>query len=459
MYSKILKPEYVFVVLGLLAGLLFVFLVPPFQSPDEPVQFGKAVAISQGQFLSVKKDGVSGNYLPKSLEDFELFYRGMCFGLTEKTSFKKIVESRNITLEEGNKVFTDLKYHSMYSPLAFLPQSAGVFIAKFFTDSVYWIMICAKLSLLLFYLIFGYYSIKSMPFAKNLALLVLLMPMSLFLGASGSADGVLISVSIFFVAKIFQYCFQKKIITDKQYAILFACAIALSLIKQSFLLSLFVLFIPKEKFGVKANIKLTALLLTSLLVSVLWSKFAYSVFVPMNGANPEKQIQFIIQNPIIYLKLFLDNILKQFYLILYSFIGVLGWMNVRLFPYPFVYYLYLFLFAGNIFLKSDEDINNVAFLNWQKFFILLWGILNFVFICTTVYVSWVKPYYIGLFYGLQGRYFIPIALPFLLLLYFTDTKVFKVIHFKYLTLLNALFLIFVYICVFLTVYIRYYVIF
>ena len=64
---EVIKPEYIFILLGILFGTLFIFLVPPFQSPDEPVQFGKAVAISQGQFLSVRKDGVSGNYLPKSL--------------------------------------------------------------------------------------------------------------------------------------------------------------------------------------------------------------------------------------------------------------------------------------------------------------------------------------------------------------------------------------------------------
>lgn len=446
-----------FVLLGLLAGLIFIFFVPPFQSPDEPVQFGKAVAISEGKLLSQKVDNIAGNYIPASIDKFETVYRDICFGLTEKTSIKKINDSKSIKFDENNKVFANLKYHSMYSPLAFLPQSAGVFAAKFFTDSVYWIMICAKSALLIFYILFGYYAIKAMPFAKNLLMLILLMPMSLFLGASVSADGVLIAVSAFFAAKVFQYSFQKKVITNKQYAILFACAIALSLIKQSFLITLLVLFIPKEKFGVKPIKKISALLLTSFLISVLWSKIAYSVFVPMQGANPQLQTKFILMHPVIYAKTFLYTIINSLKLLVYSFIGILGWVNVVLFPYPFVYFLYLFLFAVNIFLKSGEDMKDVLFLRRQKLFLFLWIVLNFTTICTTIYISWVKPYYTGLFYGLQGRYFIPLALPFFVLLYFTNTKIFKAIHFKYLTLLNALFLILVYLCVFFTVYVRYYV--
>lgn len=459
MYSKILKPEYVFVLFGLLAGLLFIFLVPPFQSPDEPVQFGKAVAISEGQLLSQKIDNISGNYIPASIDKFETVYRDICFDLSKKISIKQINESKKIKLNESDKVFTNLKTHAMYSLVAFLPQSIGVFVSKIFTDSIYWIMICDKLSLLLFYLIFGYYSIKSFPFAKNLALLLLLMPMSLFLASSGSADGVLIAVSTFFIAKIFQYSFQEKILSKKQYWILLVCSIVLALVKQSFLITLFILLIPKSKWGNNDWIKCLIILTIGFIISFICGKYAYSIYVPMNNANIELQLQFILAHPLTYIHTFLSTIFYYFDVHLFSFICALGWMNVILFPYPYIYYLYILLFLISIFFDENKSFKNCCFSNFDITLIPIIYSLNFVAIVTIIYLHWVQVYSVGHLLFLQGRYFIPIALPAFLFLYCLNTKVFKAILFKYLTLLNVLFLIFVYICVFFTVYVRYYVVF
>ncbi len=49
-----MKSEHVFLILGLLFGLAFVFVTPPFQVPDEYNHFFRAYEISQGKLLSQK---------------------------------------------------------------------------------------------------------------------------------------------------------------------------------------------------------------------------------------------------------------------------------------------------------------------------------------------------------------------------------------------------------------------
>lgn len=49
--EKDFKFEYIFVLFAMFLGLILIFFIPPFQSPDEPVQFLKAYSVSEGHFF------------------------------------------------------------------------------------------------------------------------------------------------------------------------------------------------------------------------------------------------------------------------------------------------------------------------------------------------------------------------------------------------------------------------
>ena len=452
--ENIKKVENIFIYFALIFGLFLIFMTPPFQSPDEPAHFAKAFSFAQGHFLSQKVNGIAGDYLPEAIIDFQNRYDPLFFNTNLRVSLSEIEQSKKILLDENKKIFVNQKYHAMYSPVAYAPQGTGVWIGKHITKSVYWIMITGKIFLLLFYILCGFWAIKSLPFGKWLCFLILLMPMSLSLGASLSADGILISVSVLFASKVFQYAFQDKELRDRQLFSLCIFAILLALIKQSFLISLFVLFIPIKKYGKYGWLKIAGILLPAFIVSLLWSKYSYSLFVPMNNSNPEIQVHFIFEHPFVYAATLFKTLKAYFLPLIYSSIGVLGWLDVFLFP--FMYWLYLCFLIANCFLKDKKEDKLLPANLWQKIFVPLYSILNFVVICTIIYVSWAVPYLISPFEGLQGRYFIPLLLPVLCMIYLLCNEKSEKKLPDWFKALNCIFLVLVYLNIGFGLFIRYY---
>lgn len=134
---------------------------------------------------------------------------------------RKIQRNTGNQADNNKKVFIDYANMARLSPVSYFPQSTGIIIASLCTQHIWLLLLAGKIVTLLFYTLLGYYSIKSIPFLKWACVFLLLCPMSLSLGASISADAVLISVSVLYISKIFQYSFdtQQKI-NNKQTCII-----------------------------------------------------------------------------------------------------------------------------------------------------------------------------------------------------------------------------------------------
>ena len=261
-----------------------------------------------------------------------------------------------------------------------------------------------------------------------------------------SADGVIISLSIFYLAKIFEYSFRKKNFMEKGEIInLCILAILLSLVKQSFLITLLIFFIPKSRFGNKYWSKIFLILLPALCCAVLWSLFSSTWFVPLNNSNPLLQTKFIISHPFIYLLTILKTVKMCTVMWIYSIIGILGWNN--LFLFPIVYIMYFIAACLNAIYKEQFPRVTVQ----QK--LILFGVflLNFIFICTELYVSWTPPYFTEFISIVQGRYLIPVILPLLCFLGFLfvpkNSENYRVSKFNclvlFITYLNLFFSMFI----------------
>ena len=145
----ILSPEKIFLLFSLLCGLIFVFLIPPFEAPDEPAHFARTMGIVNGDFLPSKQAQSSGSYLPANYTemlkvaaqnnsiDFLQF-------LPQKYSFSKAKKLAQFK-DSGPKIFTDYANTARYSPAAYLPQSTGVFISKLFTKTLLYQLLCARI--------------------------------------------------------------------------------------------------------------------------------------------------------------------------------------------------------------------------------------------------------------------------------------------------------------------------
>ena len=407
------KPEFIFLLFSLIFGLFLIFFTPPLMSADEPAHFSRIYSLSEGNIASAVVENKAGNFVPYALKEFENKWSPMFYDTSVKTDYSQINNSKNIKIDNNKLYFSNQCYQTLYSPLAYLPQTAGVFIAKLFTQSVYWILITAKIFLLIFYILSGYFAVKSTPVYKWLFVLVLLCPTSLSLGCSVSADGVVIPLSIFYLAKIFEYTFREKdLIENNEIMYLCILAVFLSLVKQSFLVTLLIFFIPKSRFGSKYWGKILLILLPAFISTAAWTLFSSKWFVPLNNSNPFLQTKFIISHPFVYLVTLFKTIKMCMVMWIYSTIGVLGWNN--LFLFPIVYILYFIAVCLNAIYKELSPSVTLK----QNLILAGVFLLNFVFICTELYVSWTPPYFTEFISIVQGRYLIPVVLPLLCFLGF-----------------------------------------
>lgn len=414
MMNKLFCPERVFLFLGVLFGVMIMIFTPPFLYPDENAHFYRTLGIIDGQIVVQKPDEEhSGSFLPKSIHDFEnrtKFYDFLADRdcLKEKISFKDISEASSYT-KNGEKIFINHINTALYSPVAYMPQVTGLKFMEMFTPSLLYIMFGGKIFNFLFYLILGFFAIRSLPFLKWVGVLILLAPINLSLAGSLSTDPVLLSSSMLFFAKILQYSVgDDSKIGWKQVVLLAVLAFIIGQVKQNFLIVFFVFLIPKKKFCGGYFVKMATVVVPSVVLSLVWGKIASSVLVPGNGAKPVEQAVYILSHPIEYLQTFFRTS-RIFSRMLREMVGVLGWLNIRLDWWA--YGLYYIFFVLNVFFSIDvESKGREMFSLKQKLIILSLSLLIIFVVSTNMYVVWS---HVGadLIDGIQGRYFASVLLP------------------------------------------------
>ena len=74
MEKTLFKTENLFLLICLIWGVIFLFINPPFQTPDEFEHFFKMWGFTQGTLRHQIKDGISGQVLPESFVNLYNFY-------------------------------------------------------------------------------------------------------------------------------------------------------------------------------------------------------------------------------------------------------------------------------------------------------------------------------------------------------------------------------------------------
>jgi uncharacterized membrane protein len=372
-----IKPEILFIILSIIFGMGFLLINPPFQVVDEPTHYYKSVDLSKGQI-----------YFGKS------------------TSFIHL-----------------------YSPIPYIVPSFSIFIGKLFNFSNSVIFYLGRISNLIFFICITYLAIRLTPILKWVFLLLGLMPMSLYEAASFSSDGFNIAISFLLIALIFKFAFDDKKININQndIIIILFIGILLALSKQVYILLLVLFFlIPSNKFENRRKmfINFFSIFLSCLLIVIGWNFLVKGIYVPISTqVSLQGQMLFILSHPITFLTVPLNTILKNFLYYLITFVGTFGWTDTGLvsklvtpLPNILVYaYIIVLIFAS---LLDNAKINvNIN----QKFISLITFLLIFTSIFTLEYLLWTV---VGnnKIDGVYGRYFIPIAPLFFLMLYNNQTK-------------------------------------
>lgn len=430
-------PQKAFVTIGLIFGILFLLITPPFQAADEYNHFYRSFQISEGKIIAERQQNQVGGFLPKSLvTTTQKVSVGIPFNPEGKQKPENIFSLFNLPLESNNRVFIAFPNTAVYSPIPYLPQIIGITLGKIIGLSPILLMYVGRICNLLVWLVLGYLAIKVTPIYKWTFFLLALTPMSLFQAASLSADAVTNGLAFLLIAVFLQVALEsKKVVTKNQIFIIFLLSVLLALAKQAYfpLVGLFLL-IPVEKIGNRKKYFLIfgLLFLISVHAIAAWSVFSkstYTILVP--DVAPGKQIHFILTHPFDLVGVILRTFFKDGIEYISQFIGKLGWLDTKLPPLFILSYLIMLVFVSLVHRKD------ILISQRQKIIIWLTLILNVSLIATILYISW-TPVGKEIILGLQGRYFIPIAPLVFLLLYNNKFKI-KVINIDIIIVLYSIF--------------------
>ena len=122
--KQVPNPALFFLFTALTAGIFYAFLIPPFQSPDEPNHFLRAWQVSEGCWLPEKTtDQRLGGVLPASLAQVADSFAFLKNNPAARTTAGRIRATLDLPLSPGNSRFLDFANTASYAPSAYLPQA------------------------------------------------------------------------------------------------------------------------------------------------------------------------------------------------------------------------------------------------------------------------------------------------------------------------------------------------
>ena len=418
--KKLLRtPQIFFAIIASIFGLVFIFVIPPFQNSDEPVHFYRAYQISDGGLISEKMGESAGGFLPASIEDIvhinQLGRYGeqIPFHENERYRLGNIKDSIKVRLDKDNEKQILFPSSAIYTPVPYAPHSIGILIANLFSAPPIIAFYLGRLFGLVFFIVSAFYIIKTTPRYKWAFVGLLLLPMTLVQATAITADTVLnIAVALFMSLILLA---NEKGLNKKQLALIGIASVAIVLSKQVFFLVLPLLFlIPVKVFKTKLR---KLLFIFGIIAVSAASYFAFggasgtpSAVNSTVGANISAQVEHITNNLVQIPSLFINTFLeKDCSGICLSLAGNFGWQDT---PLPFVAVLIVYGLLFVIFFVRYLKPEDVEFRRNRRAYnvgVLTVAALLFGAICMALYLSWTA---VGVdkIAGLQGRYFIPVLI-------------------------------------------------
>lgn len=403
-----------YALIATLFGLLFAIFTPIHQSSDEYVHYLKSQDVAAGHLITPKYNGDVGYFVsPKILDT-------VVAPVEKDEKFNPdvyhFISSQSVTPDDPSKqVFTKQPTTAVYTFIPYIPQAIGIKVAMLFHTSIWTANIFGRLANLFAFVLMSTYALKLMPIMKRTFMFFMLGPIIMFHASSLSADSVLMGSSFMFFALLMKLWFEKETMSRKDKILLGLSGFIMVICKFTYWpLVLLVLLAPSARFGSKKEfIRFSGIFIgiTTLAVAA-WNLFVMKYVgdaVAGGNVSASKQLLFMLHHPVEALHVFtvsLDHGLSE-WIQMYNTFGFLSTpLKAILYIYPIIIVLLAVL---------DHQDRPLPLHKFQ-----VWGLRVSVMAVTflvmlSLYLTWttVGNQYI---FGIQGRYFIPIIPPLLLLI-------------------------------------------
>ena len=448
-----------FLLIGGFFGLVMLLLTPPFQVPDEHDHFFRAVMISSGQFMAKSypfSETERQKAPPKYLKGKGGVVPVSIPYTTRKVNHKLPFHPENKQQLGDLKDMLALPLHMKgmpevfintsaggYAPVLYLPAVLVIAAGKLINLSPLWLMYLGRLANLMVFLSLIYWTLKIAPTGKWIIFLLALMPMSLFLAPSLSIDGLIIASSLLLTATLLDLGRNnQKPVGQRAWFIVPGTLTILALGKVVYCPLIMLIFLsPKTIFG-KDRSRLY--LFTGSLGLAAISYFTWHWFTSTTGTatitnipfdytnfqakdklmpllNSKKQLQFLLHYPSAIFTILNRTMQEQGGHYFESFIGLLGWLDTRLPVWIYISYPIALIVGA---LGTHPTGNRI--LVEKTLLTLIWAVCSGAILMGFYLLA--TPVGNAIIGGIQGRYFIPTALPLLLIFNFGFRRPIKTNH-------------------------------
>lgn len=408
-----------FLIIGALLGILYAFVVPPFQVPDENRHLWRAYGISDLDFIPQSRTQVPLSFLRLS-ERFSPRF--------ERTASQRVVRLSEIAWWLGQSLRSKVTEGvenpnaNLYSLVPYIPAALVLWGGRAFECSPLSLLYAGRLLNAGIYLALVYYSLRILPDFKLLLLTIALSPMSLQQAASLSADSLTLGLTAMLTALIFKLSFNHNVtcVRMRDRLIIVVLLALVALCKFNLWTALLAFLIPGGKFGSQKGRFIFAgtCLVAVCLVGGGWhflnqaSVAAFTQHRLAEGKWTGENAAFIVNHPLMFVGNIITTDALFGWIWVNEFVGLFGWLSIPMNPVLVVSYAGVMLLAacttaGRIEIARHERavLGTFVLLTFISLHVLLW-----IFETTTrgLHDALTQSVPIA---GIQGRYFLPLALP------------------------------------------------
>lgn len=412
------KPEFAFLVCVIAIGISYIFILPNQKVGwDEGYHFTTAYRLSvfdsvptnEGIKIHGNDDAVWPLIMPVTFEEGEL-----------------INDYLNTNLEISNQetLIYDKSIKPALNNIIYWPSAIGIGLGRLFGCSFVTIFELGRLFNLLAYVTLVFFAIKRCPVGKMLMTVLALMPTLMTVATVYSRDAVINGLSLFAISHFLNmYLDKSKPVTWKGFLIYEIVVGIVCLTKPVYApFMLLLLLIPKERF--KSNKEALMTKLFMVVVPAVLAAVGILALVAVRGTglgdsrggntDGNQQLAYIMEEPFRYIKLLFNSIYDNFveYSVGPSAMALVGHVYTVT-TTKLIKWLLIIIAITDI---CKEAINWKMKLGFATVYILC-----AVLIWTSMYLSFTE-IGAGTIAGVQGRYFIPMVFPLLLLLNFSKLK-------------------------------------
>lgn len=433
--------ENLYIILAIAFGVTMIFVLPPFNAPDEYAHFVKSYTFTT--FADDK--GVTN--LPVSLESLyskyghSLLDQKMDF--ETKSYFNDLMQDSNKdVLSENEFVYTNTKY---LKALPYLPSAILLFLLKLIGVSPLVMSIAGRFLSLIVMLIMYYLAIKNVPILKRLFMVICLLPIVLH-QAVINQDYLTNATVILLIAMVLKYRYKQIRIGIEEMSILSVLGIMLACCKFGYFVFLGVIFlIPCRLFKTK---KVAVLFKLAFIIIPIMVSFIGNVAITAAEDTTHYSISYSLSNPVNTIKVFAKTFWQRAELDLFrgQFDGFgvsTKWNNG--FISSVLYFIYILYFLSS----EKQDVEKIEKKTRIVLFVIAFLLIGVVY--SAMYLNWTN---IGAdtIDGLQPRYFTPAIL--CLALAFSNSII--KIDVKNKEKLDTILMCVIYVCVFSTIILGFY---